>query len=143
MISTPKSGRGRTVVVPPHIREDLHYHLSQYVCDDPESLLFAPVRGGCHLSDKVVRDALAPALKSVGLHHGRIHDLRHFCGTQTARVGNLIETMGRLGHSSVGASLRYQYMVSGRDVEIADALSVLAARPSLAVVVDADAHASA
>ena len=39
MISTPKSGRGRTVVVPPHIREDLHYHLSQYVCDDPESLL--------------------------------------------------------------------------------------------------------
>ena len=98
MISTPKSGRGRTVVVPPHIREDLHYHLSQYVCDDPESLLFAPVRGRCHLSDKVVRDALAPALKSVGLHHGRIHDLRHFCGTQTARVGNLIETMGRLGH---------------------------------------------
>jgi len=101
-------------------------HLPNHVGNQPDSLLFAPVRGGCHLSDKVIRDALAPALKSVGLHHVRIHDLRYFAGTQTARVGNVVETMGRLGHSSVGASMRYQHLVSGRDVEIADALSQLA-----------------
>jgi integrase len=142
MISTPKSGKGRTVVVPPVFRADIKHHLSRYVCPDSESLLFAPIRGGCHLSDKVVRDALAPALKSVGLHHVRIHDMRHFCGTQTARVGNLVETMGRLGHSSVGASLRYQHLVNGRDVEIAEALSALATTPKLAVVPD-DAAESA
>ncbi len=129
IIDSPKSGKPRVVVVPPHIRDDLKHHLAHYVSEDPESLLFQPVRGGCHLSDKVIRDALAPALKSVGLHHVRIHDLRHFCGTQTARVGNLVETMGRLGHSSVGASLRYQHVVSGRDLEIAEALSVLAELP--------------
>jgi hypothetical protein len=34
--------------------------------------------------------------------------------------------MGRLGHSTVKASLVYQGIVSGRDAEIADALSALA-----------------
>ena len=29
-IDTPKSGKGRTVVVPPHIREDLANHLELY-----------------------------------------------------------------------------------------------------------------
>jgi len=34
--------------------------------------------------------------------------------------------MDRLGHSTVQASLMYQGMVSGRDVEIAEELSKLA-----------------
>jgi hypothetical protein len=41
-----------------------------------------------------------------------------------------------LGHSTVGASLRYQHIVNGRDAEIAAALSALAAKPKLAVVAD-------
>ena len=55
-----------------------------------------------------------------------MHDLRHFAGTQVARVGSLAETMSHLGHSTVSASMRYQHMVSGRDAEIAAALSKLA-----------------
>jgi len=110
---------------------------------DPDSLLFPPIRGGCHLSDKVLRDALAPVLESLGIQHVRIHDLRHFAGTQVARVGNLVETMNHLGHSTVSASLRYQHQVSGRDAEIAAALSELAARPKLAVVADSVDQTSA
>jgi hypothetical protein len=41
-----------------------------------------------------------------------------------------------LGHSTVGASLRYQHTVNGRDAEIAAALSAPATRPKLAVVAD-------
>jgi hypothetical protein len=48
----------------------------------------------------------------------RLHDLRHFAGTMTAQVANLIETMERLGHSKPAASLRYQGQVSGRAVEL-------------------------
>jgi hypothetical protein len=44
----------------------------------------------------------------------------------TARVGNLAESMQRLGHSTVRASLLYQQVVSGRDAEVAAALSALA-----------------
>jgi len=67
-------------------------------------------------------------VKTIGRDgHGiRVHDLRHFAGTHTARVANLVETMSRMGHSTAKASLLYQQQVSGRDVEIAAALSQLA-----------------
>jgi len=125
-IDTPKSGKPRTVVVPPHIRADLKDHLDAFTDLDAEDLLFAPARGGCHLNDKVFRDYLAPALKSIGREEVRVHDLRHFCGTQTARVASLAESMERLGHSTVSASLLYQSAASGRAVEVAEALSKLA-----------------
>jgi integrase len=125
-IDTPKSGKARTIVVPPHIRDDLQRHLDSYVAGDGEALVFPPARGGCHLSDKVFRDYFIPALGAIGRTNVRIHDLRHFSGTQTARVGSLVETMGRLGHSTVKASLIYQQIVSGRDAAVAEALSQLA-----------------
>ena len=97
-------------------------HLDEYVGREPDSLLFVPDRGGCHISDRVVRAAFAAACKAIGRQGIRIHDLRHFAGHQTARVANLPETMARLGHSTSSASLRYQGQVSGRDVEIANQL---------------------
>jgi integrase len=125
-VSTPKSGKGRTVVVPPHIRADLKHHLDTFTARKPDALLF-PNSTGAHLNDTVFRRGhFRPALKTIGRDGVRVHDLRHFAGTQTARVGNLVETMGRLGHSTAKASLGYQAVVSGRDAEIAAALSVLA-----------------
>jgi hypothetical protein len=56
----------------------------------------------------------------------RLHDLRHFAGTMTAQVANLVETMERLGHSTPAASPRYQNQLNGRAVEIAEALSAQA-----------------
>jgi hypothetical protein len=52
--------------------------------------------------------------------------LRHFAGTSAAKVSNLKETMDRLGHSTVGASLRYQHTAHGADAAVAEALSALA-----------------
>ena len=93
---------------------------------------FPPARGGCHIRDRVFRDSyFDPALTKIGRDgeakpRPAIHDLRHFAGTNTARVGNLVETMGRLGHKTVGASLIYQTIAQGRDAEVAEALSKLA-----------------
>lgn len=132
-VDSPKSGKGRAVVVPPHIRSDILHHLDTYVEPGSEALLFPSVRGN-HLNDRVFRkDHFDPALEAIGKDKTdvRLHDLRHFAGTQTARVGNLVETMGRLGHSTVKASLIYQQIVSGRDAEVAAALSELAERDAL------------
>ncbi|MGB3229585.1 MAG: site-specific integrase [Mycobacterium sp.] len=131
-IDTPKSGEGRRVVVPPHVRPAIEHHLATFVAKEPDALLFPPARGGCHLRDKVFRDTyFDPALIAIGRDGKKnprptIHDLRHFAGTSTARVGNLVETMGRLGHRTVQASLIYQAIASGRDAEVAEALSKLA-----------------
>jgi integrase len=120
------------VVVPPHIRQDVLDHLTVYTGQDSESLLFAPAQGGCHLGDTTFRPHLGAALEKVGRQGVRVHDLRHFAGTMTAKVGSLRETMDRLGHSTVAASLVYQGLVSGRAVEIAEALSKLAEEPDTA-----------
>lgn len=133
IVATPKSGDFRKVIVPPHIRPVLEQHIQTHVAKGPDALLFPPARGGCHLRDKVFRESyFDPALKVIGRDgvnnpKPTIHDLRHFAGTSTARVGNLVETMGRLGHKTVQASLIYQAIAQGRDAEVAAALSKLAA----------------
>jgi integrase len=125
-IDTPKSGRIRRIVIPPHIRVAIAEHLERFVDPDPDALLFVPARGGCHVDGRVIRAAFRTACQSAAVSGMRLHDLRHFAGTMTAQVGNLVETMERLGHSTPAASLRYQGQVSGRNVEIADAVSALA-----------------
>jgi integrase len=61
LIDTPKSGVGRVVVVPPHIRADITNHLAAHVAKPPESLMFPPTRSGCHLSDRTFRYHFQPA----------------------------------------------------------------------------------
>jgi integrase len=130
VISTPKSGKGRTCVVPPHIRADLKHHLEIYVAKDADALLFPALGTGCHFNETIFRRHLAPVLKAIGREGLRIHDLRHFAGTSAARVANLVETMQRLGHSTARASLIYQQVASGRDRDVAAALSELAEKAS-------------
>jgi len=115
----------RSVDVPPHIAPDLREHLAQFVDDDPEALLFpAPVSKCGHCNERTMRSKFGAALKAVGITKKvRIHDLRHFSGSQTARVANLVETMERLGHTTPRASMMYQHSVNGRGREIAADLS--------------------
>jgi integrase len=125
-IGTTKTGRVRTIVVPPHIRADVKHHLDVHTGKQADALLFAN-GAGKHLNDTVFRRGhFRPALKAIGREGVRVHDLRHFQGTMVARVGNLVESMARLGHSTPRASLMYQAVVSTRDAEIAEALSALA-----------------
>ena len=126
-VDTPKSGKPRAVVIPPHIRADLKHHLDTFTAKDAEAQVFPAQRGGCHLNDSVFRKAIAKPLNDIGRGNLRIHDLRHFSGTVTAQVATLAENMARMGHSTVRASLIYQGTVSGRDAQVAAALSELAA----------------
>ena len=84
-IDTPKSGKARVVVVPPHIRPDIEAHLAAHVAKDAGALLFPAPRGGCHLDGKTFRTHFNRALKSIGREGVRVHDLRHFAGTQTGQ----------------------------------------------------------
>lgn len=126
VIKSTKSGKVRNVVVPPHIRADIKHHLDVHTAPGADALLFTATTGRCHLSDDTIRNAMTPILARIGKPGLVIHDLRHFCGSQTARCGNLVETMSRLGHSTVRASMIYQQLVDGRDAAVADALSELA-----------------
>lgn len=54
------------------------------------------------------------------------HDLRHTGAVLAAQTGaTLAELMGRLGHPTPGAAMRYQHVAADRDAEIAKRLSAL------------------
>jgi integrase len=85
-IDTPKSGKSRNVVIPPHIRPAVKHHLEAHTKPEDDALLFTPVRGGCHLNDKVFADSyFKPTLTVIEREGVRVHDLRHFAGTMTSR----------------------------------------------------------
>ncbi len=72
-----------------------------------------------------------PARKVAGRDDLRWHDLRHTGAVLAARTGAMLaELMGRLGHSTPGAAMRYQHAAADRDAEIARRLSVLVSEPN-------------
>jgi integrase len=126
-IGSPKGNRTRTVVLPPHIRADIKHHLDTFVGAEPDALLFVSARGACHLSQNVFREALLAACKSIRREGVTHHALRHLGATLASRAGATVaEVQARLGHSTVRAAMLYQHAMSGRDGEIAAALSVMA-----------------
>jgi integrase len=93
----------------------------------PEALIFPGSRNGDHMNQSSHAKPWYRARANVGLPNLRWHDLRHFAVTTAAQTGaTLAEIQGRLGHPTVQAAMRYQHASSGRDAEIADAISKVA-----------------
>ena len=127
VIGTPKSEAGiRDVAIPPHLVPMLRQHLEQHAQAGAEGLLF-PNTEGSHLHHGSMYKVFRRARKVAGREDLRFHDLRHTGATMAARSGaTLAELMARLGHSTVGAALRYQHAAADRDAEIARKLSDMA-----------------
>ncbi len=80
-----------------------------------DGLLF-PARGGGHLAPSSLYRVFYRAREAAGRPDLRFHDLRHTGAVLAAQTGaTLAELMGRLGHSTPGAALRYQHAAAERD----------------------------
>jgi integrase len=129
VVGTPKSDAGRRdVAIPPHIIGLLREHLDQLEDRGRDALLFPsagdPTR---HLAPATLYRVFYTARVAAGRPDLRWHDLRHTGAVLAAATGaTLAELMGRLGHSSPAAAMRYQHTAAGRDHQIAAALSALA-----------------
>lgn len=126
-VSTPKSDAGtRDVAIPPHLVPMLAAHLARYVGPERDELLF-PAHGGQHLAPSTLYRHFYKARDAAGRSDLRFHDLRHSGAVLAALSGaTLAELMGRLGHSTPAAAMRYQHVAQGRDQAIAEALSKIA-----------------
>lgn len=127
-VTTPKSDAGiRDVAIPPHLIPVLAEHLKEHVGAGKESLLF-PAKHGGHLAPSSLYRSFYPARTEAGREDLRWHDLRHTGAVLAASTGaTLAELMGRLGHATPQAAMRYQHSAQGRDKSIAAALSELVA----------------
>lgn len=129
VIGPPKTQAGvRDVSIPPHLVGVVRCHLSDYVGLEHDSLLFPSVPDGeHHLSLSSMYRYWNLARRAGGRPDLRFHDLRHSGAVLAAIAGaTLAELMGRLGHSTPAAALRYQHVARGRDREIAALLSKMA-----------------
>jgi integrase len=127
VVTTPKSEAGRRdVTIPPHLLPAIEAHLAEHVGPQPDALLFPAAHGG-HLAPSTLYRRFYTARKVAGHSDLRFHDLRHSGAVLAALSGaTLAELMGRLGHATPAAALRYQHIAGGRDREIAQMLSKLA-----------------
>lgn len=127
-VTTPKSEAGvRDVAIPPHLLPMLETHLSKFVGEENDSLLFPAAHGG-HLAPATLYRRFYTARSKAKRDDLRWHDLRHSGAVLAAATGaTLAELMARLGHSTPAAAMRYQHRAQGRDREIAALLSKLAA----------------
>lgn len=123
-VTTPKSDAGiRDVAIPPHLVPVIDAHLEQHVGTDKDALLF-PAQHGGHLAPATLYRRFYTARSAAGRDDLRFHDLRHSGAVLAAATGaTLAELMGRLGHSTPQAAMKYQHIAQGRDKEIASALS--------------------
>jgi integrase len=126
IVGDPKSDAGtRDVSVPPHLVPVIAEHLKDHVGPGKDALLFPAVNGG-HLQTSTLYRRYYAARAKAGRDDLRFHDLRHSGAVLAAATGaSLAELMGRLGHSTPAAALRYQHVAGGRDKAIAAALSAL------------------
>lgn len=126
-VTTPKSTAGsRDVTIPPHLLPLVEQHLERHTGPARESLLF-PAINGHHLQPSSLYRYFYPARDKAKRPDLRFHDLRHTGATLAAQTGaTLAELMGRLGHSTVSAALKYQHIAADRDAQIAAALSQIA-----------------
>lgn len=126
IVGVPKSDAGiRDVAIPPHLLPAVQAHVRTHAQEGANGLLF-PASGGAHLAPSALYRVYYPAREAAGRSDLRWHDLRHSGAVLAAQTGaTLAELMGRLGHSTPGAALKYQHAAQGRDMEIAKRLSAL------------------
>lgn len=130
IVKKPKSDAGvRDIAVPPHLLPALADHLAMHTAPNKNALLF-PAQGGGHMAPSTLSRVFYRAREAAGRPDLRFHDLRHTGAVLAAQTGaTLAELMGRLGHSTPGAALRYQHAAADRDMEIARRLSALVEIP--------------
>ncbi|WP_127783264.1 site-specific integrase [Rhodococcus sp. X156] len=128
IIGPPKSEAGvRDVAIPPHLMPMVREHLRKNIAGGKDGLLFPAADGTSTMAPATLYKVFYRARKIAGRDDLRWHDLRHTGAVLAAQTGaSLAELMGRLGHSTPQAAMRYQHAAKGRDAQIAAALSALA-----------------
>ena len=127
VVGDPKSAAGRrTVAIPPHLLDELRWHLDHHVLAPGDSPVFSRCDAGYggYIPLYTLHPAFWPARDAAGRPDLHFHDLRNTGATLAAATGaTLADLMARIGHSTPAMALRYQHAVECRDQQIAAALS--------------------
>jgi integrase len=99
----------------------LTHHISKYVQDGDDALIFTSPAGTPLRHSNFTRRVWLPATRDASLTGVRFHDLRHAGNLFTAHAGaNLRELMARMGHSTTRAAAIYLHSTDERQRTLVD-----------------------
>lgn len=124
LVDRPKADSGRSVELPPHLIPGLRRYMDEHIAAKPDALLFPSSRDpDHHLHRNATNRFFKPACAAAGRPDLTLHVLRHTGGTFAAQTGaTQADVMGRLGHVSPQAFMRYQHSTSLGRKELAAGL---------------------
>jgi len=107
-LSTPKSGRARSLPMAPPVAEALA-RLASRGHDDQEDDLVFPGTFGEYLDGSALYRRYKLALKRAGLRPLRFHDLRHTFGTQVISnpAVSILQLKAWMGHADIDTTMKY------------------------------------
>jgi integrase len=107
---TCKTAAGvRDVSIPPRLLPIVEDHLAHHTGPGPDALLL-PAAQGSHMWAPTSHKSYRKVREAAGQPDLRFHDLRHTGAVLAAATGEMLaELMQRLGHTTAGAAMRYQY----------------------------------
>jgi integrase len=128
----PKTAAGkRLVALPKFVVRELESHIERFSEPGGDGLIFPAAEGGPLRRSNFRRRVWVSATKAAGVRGLRFHDLRHTGATLAAASGAPLRAlMYRMGHSSAAAAIRYQHVLDGQDIAIAEYLDRLIGRPA-------------
>lgn len=105
-ITTPKSGKIRTVPIAPEVVAHLDRLSQREHFTRRDDLVFCSMDGGI-LNESALRRRFKMAQAAAGIRHRRFHDLRHTFGSMAVRTFNIVEVQAMMGHSAITTTQRY------------------------------------
>ena len=106
ILSTPKSGKVRSVPLAPDVAEFLAKLSQRRLFTGEDDLVFVGETGG-HLDGSALRRRYDAALRRAGLRKLRFHDLRHTFGTRMIGKADIRRVQEWMGHADIQTTMKY------------------------------------
>lgn len=113
-LSTPKSGKARTVPMVPQVAQALARLSLRGLFVGEEDLVF-PRAGGRFLDGSALTRRFKATLGRAGLRELRFHDLRHSFGSMAINHLSILEVKEAMGHADIRTTMRYLHAKSRAD----------------------------
>jgi integrase len=113
-LSTPKSGKVRSVPMAPEVAEALARLGQRERFVGPDDVVFVGLVGG-HLDASALLRRYRTALRAAGLRPLRFHDLRHTFGTRVIGYADIRRVQEWMGHADVQTTMRYLHYAPRHD----------------------------
>jgi integrase len=109
-VSTPKSGKTRSVPMAPNVAEALaKLAVREHLTDDDDLVFIGDMAG--FVDGSALRRRYKQARDRAGLRPLRFHDLRHTFGTRMIAKADIRRVQEWMGHADVQTTMRYLHYV--------------------------------